>query len=221
MCLITVKLYSMEKITKGTLIKWDDDKGFGFIQKENGNQVFLHISGLKKGTRRRPIVGDTIYFRTEKDERGRLRALQAVIREVGYKYVDIESHKTPTILMLFFWIIALCPFGGALYVWKKGAEPYLLIAYGLMSVTMFYLYYEDKRRAKTKTWRISEAALHLWELFGGWPGALIAQHTAHHKNKKFSYQFVFWCIVLFHGIVWSDYLFLNGWLVQKILEMRP
>lgn len=233
----------MEKIRKGTLIKWDDDKGFGFIQQESGDQIFLHISNLKKGTRRRPVVGDIIYFHTEKDERGRLRASQAVIKGVGYKYVDIESvktlrgdntgkrgakkyknfdiesHRTPAILMPFFWIIALCPFGGAFYFWENGGNFLPLLMYSLVSVTTFCLYDEDKLCAKRKVWRISEATLHFGELCGGWPGALIAQHTIRHKNKKFSYQLVFWCIVLLHGIGWSDYLFLNSWLVQKILEM--
>jgi cold shock CspA family protein len=33
----------------GLLIKWEDDRGFGFIKpNDNGKEVFLHISALKK-----------------------------------------------------------------------------------------------------------------------------------------------------------------------------
>ncbi|SJM91388.1 Cold-shock protein (fragment) [Crenothrix polyspora] len=47
-------------------------------------------------------------------------------------------------------------------------------------------------------WRIPEKSLHTLELLGGWPGALLAQRTLRHKNRKPSYQVVFWLIVGLH-----------------------
>jgi uncharacterized membrane protein YsdA (DUF1294 family) len=64
-------------------------------------------------------------------------------------------------------------------------------------------YYIDKDQARSGGWRTSELHLHLLELMGGWPGALIAQHLFRHKNRKVSYQVVYWCIVLLHAAVLS------------------
>lgn len=70
-------------------------------------------------------------------------------------------------------------------------------AYGLViNVFTYWLYARDKRRAQEQEWRISENALHLVELLGGWPAAWLAQRRLRHKCSKVSYQFVFWVIVL-------------------------
>src|SRR5579859_3587837 len=70
-------------------------------------------------------------------------------------------------------------------------------AYGLVINTFTYwLYARDKRRAQAGEWRISEKALHLVELLGGWPGAYLAQRRLRHKCSKGSYQFMFWLIVM-------------------------
>jgi len=62
----------------------------------------------------------------------------------------------------------------------------------------------DKRRARAKEWRISEAGLHLTELRGGWPGAFLAQRWLRHKVSKPGYQFVFWLIVLVYQFAAFD-----------------
>ncbi|MUK61504.1 cold-shock protein [Aliivibrio fischeri] len=50
---------------KGKIIKWVDDRGFGFIQSDNGSgDIFAHISQFKKGYRR-PQVGDEVAFLIE------------------------------------------------------------------------------------------------------------------------------------------------------------
>lgn len=41
--------------------------------------------------------------------------------------------------------------------------------------------------------------MHLYEVLGGWPGGLLAQRLIRHKNRKLSYQLVFWLIVLLHA----------------------
>ena len=38
--------------------------------------------------------------------------------------------------------------------------------------------------------------MHLLEILGGWPGALLAQRRLRHKCCKGSYQVMFWLIVL-------------------------
>ncbi len=47
---------------KGSIVRWNDDRGFGFISsKESKGDVFAHISQFKKGCRR-PKVGDSVIF---------------------------------------------------------------------------------------------------------------------------------------------------------------
>ena len=81
-----------------------------------------------------------------------------------------------------------------------------LAVYALMSVVSFVLYWIDKRRARVGAWRISEGTLHGSELFGGWPGAWVAQQVLRHKRQKRSYMSVFWIIVAVHAAGWVWWL---------------
>lgn len=69
--------------SKGTLKKWLDDKGFGFITPEKGKQeIFVHISAFDRDLPRRPKAGDTIYYYPQQDENGKVKALDAIIEGV-------------------------------------------------------------------------------------------------------------------------------------------
>ena len=83
----------------------------------------------------------------------------------------------------------------------------LLLGYvcGISTVTWF-LYFSDKKRAERGDWRVSEGALHLAEVLGGWPAAFIAQRMFRHKIRKCSYQIAFWAIVLVHQLTAFEYL---------------
>jgi cold shock CspA family protein len=66
----------------GKLVRWIDDKGFGFIKPNTGgNDIFIHISALR-GVSRPPVVGDTLHYQTEVDASGKPRAIQARIEGV-------------------------------------------------------------------------------------------------------------------------------------------
>ncbi|MEL6231040.1 MAG: cold shock domain-containing protein [Cyanobacteria bacterium J06627_3] len=68
--------------TKGQLITWKEDRGFGFIKPNNGGKdVFLHISVLPT-TSRRPKVGDTILYQRVTTPKGKVRAAKASIQGV-------------------------------------------------------------------------------------------------------------------------------------------
>jgi uncharacterized membrane protein YsdA (DUF1294 family) len=81
-----------------------------------------------------------------------------------------------------------------------------LILYTLMSAVAFIMYAADKRRAQRGTWRVRERTLHLLELLGGWPGAIVAQKAFRHKTRKLSYRLVFGTIVLVHLGAWGWFL---------------
>ncbi len=90
-----------------------------------------------------------------------------------------------------------------------------LSALVVMSVVTYVLFTIDKRRAQSDAWRIPESTLHLCELFGGWPGAVLAQHYVRHKSSKLSYRFVLWVIIIAHNYVAIDWLL--GWKIARSL----
>jgi uncharacterized membrane protein YsdA (DUF1294 family) len=67
--------------------------------------------------------------------------------------------------------------------------------YALMSALSLSMYGLDKRASTRAGWRTSEARLHLVELLGGWPGALLAQRVFRHKTRKTSFQVMFYAAV--------------------------
>jgi uncharacterized membrane protein YsdA (DUF1294 family) len=64
------------------------------------------------------------------------------------------------------------------------------------SVFAVLLYAFDKVAAMRRRWRISEAALLVVGLVGGWPGALIAQGMFRHKSAKTAFVVKFWISVI-------------------------
>jgi uncharacterized membrane protein YsdA (DUF1294 family) len=70
------------------------------------------------------------------------------------------------------------------------------VLYVVLSLASFLVYWWDKDAANAKAWRTSEGTLHLLDLLGGWPGALVAQQQFRHKTAKASFQTVFWITVV-------------------------
>lgn len=59
---------------EGTLSKWNDDRGFGFITPaQGGSEIFAHISAFPRNTSR-PLVGEWLTFEVETDGEGKKRA---------------------------------------------------------------------------------------------------------------------------------------------------
>lgn len=86
---------------------------------------------------------------------------------------------------------------GAALSWLIAHPPAgIAMIYILMSLVTFAFYVHDKHAAQKGEWRTPETTLHLLELLCGWPGALLAQYRIRHKNRKFSYQLVFWTMVI-------------------------
>ena len=56
---------------KGKIKKVIQDRGYGFIQAEDGRELFFHMSSLKGLDFQRLKDGDSVEFDAEKDKQGR------------------------------------------------------------------------------------------------------------------------------------------------------
>ncbi|WP_413043731.1 DUF1294 domain-containing protein [Pseudomonas sp. YJ42] len=215
---------------RGQLKSWDDQKGFGFIRPDNGgNEVFAHISVMRGA--RRPVQGDRVRYGTDRDREGRLRASHIRLdtlslddpairqkplarRSPKARHEDhgprarrvgaLRQHFSLKVSALV--LLCLLPTLGSVRLVQQGVH-WPLVAYALASLLVFGLYLHDKRSAMRGNRRTPEAHLHLVELLGGWPGALLAQQVLRHKTRKLSFQLAFWLIVMAHQVVWLDYLY--------------
>lgn len=59
------------QVERGTVKKWNDEKGYGFIQRENGaKDIFVHYSAIQMAGRKRLFVGESVEFEVESTEKG-------------------------------------------------------------------------------------------------------------------------------------------------------
>lgn len=178
-------------LVKGKISRWDDAKGFGFIQPLlKGERVFLHMTGLQNRSRR-PVVGEVVTYSVAKDAQGRLQAQQ--VTYAGEKR-KLKAAKTasrwPLILVLLFAALLV----GA--VVTAELPLYIPMIYAAMSIVSYLTYWWDKRKALAGQWRIQESTLQLMVLLGGWPGALLAQSYLRHKSQKRAFLAVFYLAAL-------------------------
>jgi len=195
----------------GRIRNWQDDRGFGFIKPDKGGaDVFLHVSAFSEHGRR-PAENEPITYQVRKDQQGRLQARRAWFAE------DRTGRSASGASSLLTRVIAS---GSFLLVVAGLAVSRLLPAtvfalYLTASIAAFILYAWDKSAARGNRRRTRERALHLLDLAGGWPGALIARHLFRHKSRKQSFIIAFWGTVAVNCIV-------LGWLLsgsgQKFLE---
>jgi len=134
------------------------------------------------------------------DEQGRFKA--AAIRFVALRLKkDVSSNRAAwprkIIGAAFLVLLALA--------WLSSRMPLaVLLAYAGASLVALILYGADKSAAENNRWRTPESTLHVVALFGGWPGALIAQGVFRHKSTKEEFQTVFWTTVVLNcaALLW-------------------
>lgn len=175
----------------GEVRVWYPDRGFGFVRRPDGADLFLHIRAFPRDSAE-PAVGEAVSYEVEAQPDGRLRAARAL--PAGEVYVAPVRPTSP-------WLgaIAILAFA-AIYLLVEVAwgpvPPWVLLAYLGVSGITFGAYAVDKSAARLRRRRVAETSLILLGMFGGWPGAILAQQLLRHKTAKLSFRAVFWVSVL-------------------------
>lgn len=187
---------------QGTLVNWDDKRGFGFVTpKSGGERAFVHIKAFTHNSRR-PLNGDLINYRVIKDTKGKLKATDVVLVKERAQTGKAKSRPSTRsaskassaylpLLLAFFTLL-----GGLITFDYLPIE--ILYVYLIASLIAFVLYARDKSAAQNNRWRTPESHLQLAALLGGWPGAYLAQQRLRHKSAKRAFKTVFWFTVLFN-----------------------
>ncbi|SFR42100.1 Uncharacterized membrane protein YsdA, DUF1294 family [Pseudidiomarina maritima] len=170
----------------GILVKWNEDKGFGFVQMASSQQqTFAHIKEFEN-RRRKPKVGDEVTFKLQQQPDGKLRATG-----VAYVRESVDWWMLPILIIAFGYI------GGVGYASLVTDLPVEVSwAFALLSAVTYLLYALDKRAAQQSNQRTPEKVLHWLSVLGGWPGALIAQQQFRHKTRKTSFRVGFYFTVI-------------------------
>jgi uncharacterized membrane protein YsdA (DUF1294 family)/cold shock CspA family protein len=208
---------------QGRLKRWNDDKGFGFIvASDGGGDIFIHISAFnERGFR--PKVNQKITFTTSIDKQGRERAEKARIvghesnsRKVKSSQRPQKRNRPSTILIIGFSLSFLISLIVLVIIGKLSGV--VLYWYLMLTVLALAFYKNDKEAAKRQYWRTSENTLQLLSLLGGWPGALIAQKTLHHKSSKTSFKVIFYITMIINLTGFSWFFTEQGQLMSGFLD---
>ena len=192
---------------QGRITKWQDDKGFGFIETETGESVFFHISEFKAP--RRPANGDEVVFTVAENNQGRLQAKQVqelsfVKQQMAEKNLqirqrnskkseqdDFEEGQSKRLFLgvAFYAVLILLAIMGDL--------SWLVIGwYVILGIITYLTYAKDKAAAQNNEWRTPEMTLHILSALGGWVGALVAQTYLRHKSQKPDFRLGYYLTVI-------------------------
>jgi CspA family cold shock protein len=67
----------VKKMANGTVKWFNESKGFGFITREDGSDVFVHYSSIQGNGFKSLAEGDTVSFDVEKGQKG-LKAINVI-----------------------------------------------------------------------------------------------------------------------------------------------
>ncbi len=177
---------------KGKIVKWNDEKGFGFVVPRGGSQqVFLHVRAFSN-RQRRPLINAAVSYELGSDAQGRCCAVNVRYADEKQATIELRISVIPLVWAFLFSILL------AIMVWAEHVPMVVAMGYLVVSLVTFMVYALDKNAAKSGQWRTQESTLFLMGLAGGWPGAIFAQQLFRHKSSKREFQTVFWLTVIFN-----------------------
>lgn len=194
----------------GKVSEWNEARGFGFVapvdNSESAGRVFFHVRDYDQGPRR-PQVGELVKFSAAKrDGRWRATRVRRAVASTTRRAAPVppthrpgvHAARKPASASALVALVLAYSAGVAFAVQHDrlpGLLPFWLLAANGLSLL---LYYGDKTAAQRGESRIAESTLHLIEVAGGWPAALLAQRLLRHKTSKASYQSAFWAMAGLH-----------------------
>ena len=192
---------------QGHIKKWQDDKGFGFIETVAGESVFFHVSEFK--AQRRPIIGEEVVFSVGQDNQGRLQAkevqeLSFVQQKMAQKNKQIRQRNHKRSAQAEFeagqkkrLFLGIGFYGVLILLVVMDKLSWLVLAwYAALGVITYALYAKDKAAAQNGDWRTPESTLHLLSALGGWVGAMVAQTYLRHKSQKPEFRITYYLTVI-------------------------
>lgn len=192
---------------QGRLVEWFDDKGYGFIQPNDGlkERVFLHIKDFaQKGPR--PIVGCALEYVVQLDGQGRYKAKQvtylkatqtvhAKTNQVNHNKLKAQKNSSlqPMQIICIVYIVALAIL--SISGWLNGM---VVLFISIINVMTYWFYSQDKEAAQFNRRRVPENTLHILAFLGGWPAAWLAQQRLRHKTQKQPFRNIYFCTIVFN-----------------------
>ena len=204
---MNIKTKNLSTKQQGHIKKWQDDKGFGFIETTAGESVFFHVSAFR--AQRRPEVGEQVVFTVGQDNQGRLQAkdvqeLSFVQQKMAQKNQKIRQRNHKRSAQAEFeagqkkrLFLGIGFYGVVILLAVMNKLSWLVIAwYVILGVITYGMYAKDKAAAQNGDWRTPESTLHLLSTLGGWVGAMVAQTYLRHKSQKPEFRVTYYLTVV-------------------------
>jgi uncharacterized membrane protein YsdA (DUF1294 family)/cold shock CspA family protein len=194
------------KRRQGRLIRWEDDRGFGFIEADDtSGHLFVHIKQIR-AIATRPLPGDRVTFSTGQGRDGRPSAIDVVIdganpldRSVLRRGEPVAPRQAmPQRLALRLVAAAVLITIVVAAIVMRRLPNWTAIVYLGAGVASICAYWIDKDAAESGGWRTREKTLHTIDLFGGIAGGLVAQALLRHKTSKPGFAAITTAILLIH-----------------------
>lgn len=183
---------------QGTLVSWDDPRGFGFIEAPDlPEPVFMHVKFLRL-RHQRPVAGDTLRFTLGTGRDGGPAASDVEI--VGAAPPPPKKPPPTYVRDISRLAAAVSILVGAVTAYAIGRAPLWFPAvYVTMTFGSGLAYWLDKLYAREGRQRVRESMLHLADAVFGIAGGLFAQHVFRHKTRKRGFRAVTRLIFIAHA----------------------
>ena len=212
---------------QGTVIRWDDERGFGFIRSaQTSADIFFHIRDFRGADPAALRTGLAVTFeevhvggkgpRAVAVQDGSARAAAPPARAVrrpapARPQPPARPARSASSAGTWVALVLMAGYSGVLLwaVWQRHLPWWVLPVSVLLNLVTFFVYWVDKYAAQQRHWRTPESNLHTWALAGGWGGAWFAQRILRHKVSKASFMGVYWLTVVVHCAAVGAWLYLR------------